>query len=115
MPSIAARPSDYVFDPARLALVIIDMQRDFIEPGGFGAALGNNVRRLESAVPAVAKLLRAFRELGLTVIHTKECHCPDLTDCPPAKRNRGRPGLRIGDAGAMGRILTEGEPGNAFV
>ena len=115
MPTIAARPSDYVFDLERLALVIIDMQRDFIEPGGFGAALGNNVSLLEPAVPAVARLLRAFRELGLTVIHTKECHRPDLADCPPAKRNRGRPGLRIGDAGAMGRILIEGEPGNDFV
>src|SRR6267378_3918555 len=115
MPRIAAQPYEYTFNPAHLALVIIDMQRDFVEPGGFGAALGNNVRLLESAVPAVAKLLRAFRELGLTVIHTKECHRPDLADCPPAKRNRGRPGLRIGDAGAMGRILIEGEPGNDFV
>lgn len=115
MPTIAARPSDYVFDPKRLALVIIDMQRDFIEPGGFGAALGNDVYLLESAVPVVQKLLRAFRELGLTVVHTKECHRPDLADCPPAKRNRGRPGLRIGDPGTMGRILIEGEPGNDFV
>src|SRR5439155_24447536 len=115
MPSIAAQPYDYVFDPARLALVIIDMQRDFIEPGGFGAALGNDVRRLAPIVPTVAKLLGAFRELGLTVVHTKECHRPDLTDCPPAKRNRGGGSLRIGDRGPMGRILVEGEPGNDFV
>src|SRR6266852_3038099 len=83
MPTIAAEPYDYTFDPARLALVIIDMQRDFIEPGGFGAALGNDVSRLAPIIPTVAKLLGAFRELGLTVIHTKECHSPDLADCEP--------------------------------
>ena len=66
-------------------------------------------------VPAVAELLDAFREHGLTVVHTKECHQPDLSDCPPAKRNRGRGTLRIGDAGPMGRILIDGEPGNDFV
>ena len=115
MPTIAAKPYDYSFEPARLALVIIDMQRDFIEPGGFGAALGNDVSRLTPIIPAVAKLLSAFRELGLTVVHTKECHRPDLADCPPAKRSRGDCALRIGDEGPMGRILIEGEPGNDFV
>ena len=115
MPTIAARPYDYAFEPRWLALVIIDMQRDFIEPGGFGAALGNDVRRLAPAVPGVAKLLTAFRQHGLTIVHTKECHQPDLADCPPAKRSRGRGTLRIGDRGPMGRILVEGEPGNDFV
>jgi nicotinamidase-related amidase len=91
------------------------MQRDFMEPGGFGAALGNDVGLLTPIVPAVAKLLAAFRQRGLTIIHTKECHQPDLADCPPAKRNRGRGTLRIGDKGPMGRILVEGEPGNDFV
>src|ERR1700680_2160186 len=97
MPIIHAQPYDYAFEKNRLALVIIDMQRDFIEPGGFGAALGNDVRRLTPIVPAVAKLLGAFRQRGLTVVHTKECHGPDLADCPPAKRNRGRGTLRIRD------------------
>jgi nicotinamidase-related amidase len=115
MATISARPYDYAFDPARLALVIIDMQRDFLEPGGFGEALGNDVRRLAPLVPAVAALLGAFRDRGLAVIHTKECHRPDLSDCPPAKRRRGRGTLRIGDQGPMGRILIEGEPGNDFV
>ena len=115
MRTIPAQPYDYHFDPAHLALLIIDMQRDFIEPGGFGAALGNDVRRLTSCVPAVAKLLHAFRERRLPVIHTKECHRPDLADCPPAKRNRGHGPLRIGDSGPMGRILIYGEPGNDFV
>src|SRR5437870_4579105 len=115
MPTIAAQPYAYTFDPARLALVIIDMQRDFIEPGGFGQALGNDVRRLAPIIPNVRKLLDQFRRLGLTIIHTKECHSPDLADCPPAKRNRGGGNLRIGDPGPMGRILIDGEPGSDFV
>jgi len=115
MSSIAAQPYDYSFQPNRLALVVIDMQRDFLEPGGFGAALGNDVSLLAAIVPNLAKLLDAFRGQGLTVIHTKECHRPDLSDCPPAKRTRGRGTLRIGEAGPMGRILVDGEPGNGFV
>jgi biuret amidohydrolase len=115
MARIAAQPYAYEFDPAHTALVIIDMQRDFVEPGGFGAALGNDVRRLAPIVPALASLLGAFRRHGLTVIHTKECHQSDLADCPPAKLARGNAALRIGDKGPMGRILIEGEPGNDFV
>jgi nicotinamidase-related amidase len=115
MRTIKARPYDYRFDPDHLALVVIDMQRDFVEPGGFGAALGNDVRRLEPIVPTLKKLLDAFRSLGLLIVHTKEGHRPDLADCPPAKRTRGRGSLRIGDKGPMGRILINGEPGNDFV
>ncbi|MDH4087634.1 MAG: cysteine hydrolase, partial [Nitrospira sp.] len=99
----------------RVALVIIDMQRDFVEQGGFGAALGNKVEHLQKIVPTVAKLLKTFRELGLPVIHTREGHHPDLSDCPPAKRQRGDSALRIGDPGPMGRILVLGEPGNDIV
>jgi nicotinamidase-related amidase len=114
--TISAEPHDYPFDPATLALVIIDMQRDFIEPGGFGAALGNDVSRLEPAVQPIARLLAAFREAGLTIVHTKECHRPDLEDCHPSKRTRGRGvQLRIGDHGPMGRILVHGEPGSDFI
>ena len=91
------------------------MQRDFVEPGGFGAALGNDVSLLAPIIPAVAELLGAFRKLNLTVIHTKECHKPDLSDCPPAKLTRGRGKLTIGDHGPMGRILIDGEPGNDFI
>jgi biuret amidohydrolase len=115
MPTIAARPYEYTFDPERAALVIIDMQRDFLEPGGFGAALGNDVSHLAPVVPVVARLLAACRARGLTVVHTKECHCADLSDCPASKRRRGRGTLRIGDPGPMGRILVDGEPGNDFV
>jgi biuret amidohydrolase len=115
MPTIAAQPYEYRFDPAKLALVIIDMQRDFIEPGGFGAVLGNDVNLLKPIVPAVARLLDRCRQRGVTVIHTKECHRPDLADCPPAKLCRGNGKLKIGDVGPMGRILVEGEPGNDFI
>jgi biuret amidohydrolase len=112
---IPALPSPFPFEPARVALVVIDMQRDFIEPGGFGAALGNDVAILEAAIEPVAMLLGLFRARGWPVIHTRESHLPDLSDCPPAKRLRGTPGLRIGDAGPMGRILVREQPGNAIV
>jgi nicotinamidase-related amidase len=111
MITVSARPFDYVFDPARVALVVIDMQRDFIEPGGFGESLGNDVSRLAAIVPTVAALIGLFRANGWPVIHTRENHAADLSDCPPAKRDRGNPKLRIGDAGPMGRILVRGEPG----
>ena len=115
MLTIDAQPYAYRFDPARTALVIIDMQRDFIEPGGFGEALGNDVSRLKPSVPVVGELLDEFRRKKLTVVHTKECHRPDMTDCPPAKRSRGGGKLCIGDPGPMGRILVDGQPGNDFV
>lgn len=110
-----ALPFPFRFDPRSTALIVIDMQRDFVEPGGFGAALGNDVTPLQAIVPAVARLLAAARATGLLVIHTRECHRPDLSDCPPAKRDRGAPSLRIGDPGPMGRILIAGEPGAEIV
>jgi biuret amidohydrolase len=113
--SVPARPYDFAFDPSHAALVVIDMQRDFIEPGGFGDTLGNDVSRLKAIVPTVAALIGLFRAHSLPIIHTREAHRPDLSDCPPAKRLRGAPGLRIGDTGAMGRILIAGEPGNAIL
>src|SRR5436190_5091509 len=112
---IDARPGAFRFDPRHTALVMIDMQRDFIEPGGFGAALGNDVSQLAPVVPAAVELVAWARGLGLAIVHTKECHRPDLSDCPPAKRLRGAPRLRIGDVGPMGRILIDGEPGADFV
>ncbi len=112
---IDAQPFDYAFETAHTALVIIDMQRDFIEPGGFGETLGNDVSLLEAIVPACQSVLLAWRKVGGLVVHTREAHKPDLSDCPPAKRNRGNPSLRIGDAGPMGRILVAGEPGNQII
>ncbi|MVQ32830.1 isochorismatase family protein [Ramlibacter sp. MAH-25] len=110
-----AQPFAFRFDLAHAALVIIDMQRDFIEPGGFGQTLGNDVRRLEAIVPACRAVLAAWRQAGALVVHTREAHRPDLSDCPPAKRGRGAPTLRIGDPGPMGRILVAGEPGNQII
>lgn len=112
---LEAHPFPYEFDPRTTALVLIDMQRDFIEPGGFGESLGNDVSLLEAIVPATKKTLEAWRRAGGLVVHTREAHKPDLSDCPPAKRNRGNPTLRIGDEGPMGRILVMGEPGNQII
>ncbi|SMH55973.1 cysteine hydrolase family protein [Mesorhizobium australicum] len=115
MIAVPARPYDFTLDPSKVALVVIDMQRDFIEPGGFGDTLGNDVARLTAIVPTVAALIDLFRRHKLPIVHTREAHKPDLSDCPPAKRLRGKPGLRIGDEGAMGRILIAGEPGNQIL
>lgn len=115
MISLGAHPDRFTFEPSRTAVVIIDMQRDFLEPGGFGAALGNDVTLLQAIVPAVQNLLTLAREQGLAVIHTRESHHPDLSDCPQAKIEHGSPGLRIGDPGPMGRILIRGEPGNQII
>ena len=115
MITVAANPFDYTFEVARAALVIIDMQRDFIEPGGFGETLGNNVALLSAIVPACQAVLAAWRRAGGLVVHTRESHDSALSDCPPAKRLRGNPKLRIGDVGPMGRILVRGEPGNQII
>jgi nicotinamidase-related amidase len=112
---IDANPFGFDFAIDHTALVIIDMQRDFIEPGGFGETLGNDVSLLSAIVPACSAVLSAWREVGGLVVHTRESHQPDLSDCPPAKRLRGNPSLRIGDAGPMGRILVTGEPGNQII
>lgn len=115
MVEVAAEPFPLTFDPATTALIVIDMQRDFIQAGGFGATLGNDVRQLQAIVPTTARLIAAARKAGLPVIHTRECHAPDLSDCPPAKRDRGAPSLRIGDPGPLGRVLISGEPGAGII
>ncbi|PBC07935.1 isochorismatase family cysteine hydrolase [Mesorhizobium sp. WSM3859] len=115
MGEIAAQPFAFAFKPETTALIVIDMQRDFAEPGGFGASLGNDVSRVTAIVPTVKRLIEGFRAAGLPVIHTMECHRPDLSDLPPAKRDRGNPSIRIGDAGPMGRVLIAGEPGTAIL
>ncbi|MGZ8177779.1 cysteine hydrolase family protein [Williamsia sp. SKLECPSW1] len=111
----AARPGPYTFDVSTTALVVIDMQRDFLLPGGFGETLGNDVSLLAEVVPPLQRLLAAARAVGMTIVHTREGHRPDLSDCPPAKLSRGRPSLRIGEEGAFGRILVRGEYGHDFV
>ncbi len=112
---LSAQPFDFSFQVEKTALVIIDMQRDFIEPGGYGESLGNTVALLEAIVPSCQAVLSAWRKAGGRVLHTREAHVADLSDCPPAKRDRGSPSLRIGDVGPMGRILVAGEPGNEII
>ena len=112
--TLEARPFDLPFDLMSTALLIIDMQRDFLEPGGFGELLGNDVSLLRSTIAPTQRVLAAARAAGLLVIHTREGHRPDLTDCPPAKLTRG--GVRfIGTDGPMGRILVRGERGHAII
>jgi biuret amidohydrolase len=113
--TIDAQPAPIAVDTAKCALVIIDMQRDFLEPGGFGEALGNDVSRLRKIVAPLRQLLSAARDAGITVIHTREGHRPDMTDAPRAKVERGAPSMRIGDRGPMGRILIRGEAGHDIV
>lgn len=117
MPStlLPAAPEPLSLSLAKTALVIIDMQRDFLEPGGFGASLGNDVSLLRSAIEPCRQLLAAARTAGLLVIHTREGHLPDLSDAPSAKLARGTPELRIGSLGPMGRILIRGEPGHQII
>ena len=112
---VNAEPQPVSIDVDRTALVIIDMQRDFLEPGGFGEALGNDVSRLNAAVGPCMALLESARGNGLFVIHTREGHRADMADAPKAKVERGAPSLRIGDSGPMGRILIRGEPGHDIV
>jgi biuret amidohydrolase len=112
---VPAKPAPFAFDPETTALVIIDMQRDFVDPGGFGEALGNDVSLLRKAIAPIRKVLEAARERRMLVVHTREGHRPDLSDLPPSKKLRGRLKNGIGDPGPMGRILVRGEYGHDIV
>ena len=113
--TIVAEPEPINLDWTATGLLIIDMQRDFMEPGGFGETLGNDVSQLARAVQPIASVLEAARDHGMLVVHTREGHLPDLSDAPPAKIERGAPSLRIGDPGPMGRILIRGEAGHDII
>jgi nicotinamidase-related amidase len=113
--TIDADPTSFLFEPTTTALLVIDMQRDFVEPGGFGETLGNDVSQLRRVIAPLQRTLAATRAAGVMVIHTREGHLPDLSDCPPAKLERGRPSMRIGDLGPGGRILIRGEQGHGII
>lgn len=113
--TIPAQPYAFEFEPASTALLLIDFQRDFVEPGGFGESLGNDVSLLQAALGPAQAVLAAARRAGLLVIHTREGHRSDLADLHPAKRQRGAPSLRIGDRSSQGRLLVRGEPGHGIV
>ena len=112
---LTAEPGPFPLPEGKVALIVIDMQRDFLLPGGFGETLGNDVSLLQKVVPPLAEVLTAARESGLLVIHTREGHLPDLSDCPPAKLQRGKPSQRIGYVGPHGRILIRGEYGHDII
>jgi len=113
--TIAAEPEPLPIDLTKTALVMIDMQRDFLEPGGFGESLGNDVSLLAKAITPCRALLEAMRARGVLIIHTREGHRPDLSDAPKAKVERGAPSMRIGAPGPMGRILIRGERGHDII
>jgi nicotinamidase-related amidase len=115
MATVEAEPYEFEFDPRACALAVIDMQRDFVDPGGFGEALGNDVSLLRKAIAPTRRVLDAARGRGMLVIHTREGHRPDLTDLPPSKKLRGKLKAGIGDAGPMGRILVRGEYGHDII
>src|SRR5258708_11660229 len=112
---IDAEPEPITIDLGRTAVLVIDMQRDFLEPGGFGETLGNDVSLLAKAIAPIAAVLEGARRRGLLVVHTREGHRPDLSDAPKAKVERGAPSKRIGAPGPMGRILVRGERGHDIV
>jgi nicotinamidase-related amidase len=113
--TIQAEPYDFDFDLDRTALVMIDMQRDFVEPGGFGEMLGNDVSLLRSSIEPCKEVLEVARKVGMFIIHTREGHRPDLADLQPAKKERGHLKTGIGDVGPMGRILVRGEIGHDII
>lgn len=113
--SVKAEPYEFEFEPASTALIVIDMQRDFVLPGGFGELLGNDVSRLKPAIAPTKRVLETFRSKHLHILHTREGHRPDMSDCPPSKRARGRLKIGIGDLGPMGRVLIRGERGHGII
>lgn len=114
MLTLQAKPFDYVFDPQHTSLMVIDMQRDFVYPGGFGELLGNDVSHLHRAIAPCQRVLHAARQAGLMIIHTREGHRPDLSDLWPAKHTRGGKTF-IGEPGPMGRVLVRGEKGHDII
>ena len=115
MNTVSAEPYDFEYDQPTCAVLVIDMQRDFVEPGGFGTALGNDVGHLRRAIAPIRAVLEAARNAGMLVVHTREGHRPDLADLPESKRKRGRGTLTIGDPGPMGRLLVRGEHGHGLI
>ncbi|MBX3015525.1 MAG: cysteine hydrolase [Caldilineaceae bacterium] len=113
--TISAQPHPVTIDLKATALIVIDMQKDFLYPNGFGAALGNDVTLLQRTIAPIQQLLAAARAQGMFIIHTREGHLPDLSDCPPVKLDRWPVGTRIGDHGPMGRILIRGEEGHDII
>ena len=112
---VSARPAPYNFDVSHTALIMIDMQRDFLEKGGFGEMLGNNISNLGDVAERCGELLTWARFMKMRIIHTQEAHNQNLSDFPPSKLTRGILSCGIGDVGPLGRALVEGAAGSDFV
>jgi nicotinamidase-related amidase len=113
--TVKAEPYDFEFEPAATVLMVIDMQNDFVSPGGFGEFLGNDVSLLRKAINPIKNVLEAVRRTEIRVIHTREGHRSDLSDCPQSKLRRGNLKIGIGDEGTMGRVLIRGEKGHDII
>lgn len=113
--TIRAEPTPVGIEFASTALIIIDMQKDFLYLGGYGEMLGNNPLILQRTIKPVQSLLEMARRQDMLILHTREGHQPDLSDCPDTKLLRWPEGRRIGDMGPMGRILIRGEKGHAII
>lgn len=120
--TIEAKPYDYAFPINHTALLVIDMQRDFLLADGFGDIQGGNLEAVQASIAPTRTLLEACRRAGLPIFHTREGHKPDLSDCPSSKlvRQAAAPGntqhnLIIGEKGPLGRLLTRGEYGHDIV
>src|SRR3546814_18112701 len=99
MTAVPAKPYEFDLQPDRAAMLIIDMQRDFMEPGGFGDALGNDVSQLRRTIAPLAALLAAGRAAGMLIMPTREGHKPDLSDLHETKKTRGRGAKKNGAHG----------------
>jgi nicotinamidase-related amidase len=108
-----AHPRPFAFESESTALLVIDMQHDFMTEGGWADAMGLDLSLLAPTVPVIAALLESFRAAGAPVIFTREGHRADLADCPPHKRGRYAP--RVGDVGPLGRYMVTGEPCNDII
>lgn len=122
MLAVDAKPYPFVFPPSNTALLVIDMQRDFLLPNGFGEIQGGSLDAVQASIAPTKELLYKFRAANMAVFHTREGHKPDLSDCPSSKliRQNGAPDNKqhlkvIGDVGEMGRLLVRGEHGHDIV
>lgn len=111
---VEALPKRFSFDPRKTALIIIDMQRDFVSPRGWAAAR-NDLTHVRKIIAPIRKMVAAAREAGMTIVFTREGHKPDLSNAPKRKIESLPKGKRIGDKGPMGRFLVWGEEGHGII